>query len=169
MAYKGKSAVHVKGIFDAIKRTFTAKKVIKQDLESKSNPFIESTKTSDVRVKPGEGRGFYSMPEEEYIKQASKVYRKTGLKPTEQTRRLDLTGNSKDYSYFELPQSKKINIELGERSDHGRREIEMSVEKIKENKPKKVKVKTPKVKTPKATYNIGKKGKQKLYKGWKSI
>ena len=50
MAYKQKSGLHFKGLFDNLKRVVTAKKVIKQDLENKSNPFIEGTIDTDVRV-----------------------------------------------------------------------------------------------------------------------
>ena len=157
MAYKQRSGLHFKGLFDNLKRVVTAKKVIKQDLENKSNPFIEGTIDTDVRVNPGEGRGFWSMPKEKYIKQASRVYRKTGLKPIERTRDIwDVKS-----SHFELPQSNKVNIEVGERAS-GTRIINMSVAKNSQKKNntaknktlkvKRRKVKTHKVKTPKGLY-----------------
>jgi len=157
MAYKQKSGLHFKGLFDNLKRVVTAKKVIKQDLENKSNPFVEGTKPDDVRVTPGDGGGFWSMPKKEYIKQAAKVYRKTGLKPTEGTRNSNWSPQS---SHFELPTSNKVNIEVGERTggmDGMGREIKMSVVKNsqKENNTPKVKtrkVKTRKVKTPNSLY-----------------
>tara|TARA_A100000171_G_C2070808_1_gene114624 strand:+ start:258 stop:767 length:510 start_codon:yes stop_codon:yes gene_type:complete len=168
MAYKQKSGLQFKGLFDNLKRAVTAKKVITQDLESKSNPFTKGTNPDEVRVHPGEGHGFWSMPKEEYIKQASKVYRKTGLKPTEGTRDLSIINEGKT-SYFKLPESDNISVEIGERTSRLGREITMTAEKAKKNKPKKVKVKKIKVKTPNSKYRIGKSGKQKLYKGYRAI
>ncbi len=165
MAYTQKSGIQIKGLFETLKRSVTAKKVIKQDLESKSNPFTEGTKPGDVRVHPGESGGFWSMPKEDYIKQASKVYRKTGLKPTEGTR--GGYGSTEKTSHFNLPESKEVNIEVGKRTSELGREIKMSVEKLKKNKSKKVKVKKRKVKTPNSKYNIGKSGKQKVHKDWR--
>jgi hypothetical protein len=137
MAYKGRSAFEIKGVFDNLKRAITSKKVITKDLENKSNPFVEGTKPSSVRVTPGDGGGFWTMPKEEYINQASKVYRKTGLKPTEGTR--NISGSKS--SHFELPVSNKVNIEVGKRTggmDGMGREIKMSVVKNSQketNKP----------------------------------
>jgi len=165
MAYKGRSAFEMNGIFDNLKRAITSKKVITKDLENKSNPFVEGTKPGGVRVTTGDGGGFWTMPEKEYIKQASKVYRKTGLKPTEGTR--NILGGPES-SYFELPVSNEVNVEVGERTGGmGGREIKMSVVKNshKENntpknnttknnkhKVKKRRVKVPKVKTPNSLY-----------------
>ena len=184
MAYKQKSGLQFKGLFDNLKRAVTAKKVITQDLENKSHPFVEGTRSQDVRVYPREGSGYWSMPKEDYIKQASKVYRKTGLKPTEGTREI-LGGKT---SHFRLPESDNINVEVGERTINpfagslpgstykdmkiaSGREITMTATK---DKSKKSKVKTPKVKTPKtrkvktpdAKYNISKrkKGYQEIRK-----
>jgi hypothetical protein len=156
MAYKGRSAFEMKGIFDSLKRAITSKKVITKDLENKSNPFVEGTKPSGVRVTPGDGGGFWTMPKKEYIKQASKVYRKTGLKPTEGTR--NILGSKS--SHFELPVSNKVNVEVGERTggmDGMEREIKMSVVKNsqEENNTPKIKtrrVKARKVKTPNSLY-----------------
>jgi len=156
MAYKGRSAFEMKGIFDSLKRAITSKKVITKDLENKSNPFVEGTKPDDVRVTPGDGGGFWTMPKKEYIKQASKVYRKTGLKPTEGTR--NILGSKS--SHFELPVSNKVNVEVGERTggmDGMEREIKMSVVKNsqEENNTPKIKtrrVKARKVKTPNSLY-----------------
>ena len=158
MAYKGRSAIEMKGVFDSLKRAITPKKVITKDLENKSNPFVEGTKPDDVRVTPGDGGGFWTMPKEEYIKQAAKVYRKTGLKPTEGTRNI----SGSESSHFELPTSNKVNVEVGKRTGGMGREIKMSVAKNsqKENntpknntpKVKTRKVKTRKVKTPNSLY-----------------
>ena len=153
MAYKQKSGLHFKGLFDNLKRVVTAKKVIKQDLENKSNPFVEGTKPDGVRVTPDDASSFWTMPKEEYIKQAAKVYRKTGLKPTEGTR--NILGSQS--SHFKLPISNKVNVEVGKRTGGMGREIKMSVAKNsqKENNTPKVKtrkVKTRKVKTPNSLY-----------------
>ena len=154
MAYKQKSGLHFKGLFDNLKRVVTAKKVIKQDLENKSNPFVEGTKPDGVRVTPDGGSSFWTMPKKEYIKQAAKVYRKTGLKPTEGTRNSNWSPQS---SHFELPTSNKVNVEVGKRTGGMGREIKISVAKNsqKENNTPKVKtrkVKTRKVKTPNSLY-----------------